>query len=94
MRPINKHRLGYANRTLGLRLPNNQRLAGEKIRGQLERIGILRASGHEHFTGSLVIPVWTSKATSARWCTAMQNLSRCGRSFLKKPPNAAAESHR
>ncbi len=54
---IDKHRLGYANRTLGLRLPNNQRVAGEKIRGQLERIGILRASGHEHFAGSLVIPI-------------------------------------
>lgn len=55
---IQKHRLGYANRTLGLRLPNSQRVAGEKIRGQLERIGIVRASGHEHFTGSLVIPIF------------------------------------
>ena len=54
---IDKHRLGFANRTLGLRLPNNQRVAGEAIRGQLERIGILRGSGHEHFAGSLVIPV-------------------------------------
>lgn len=54
---VEKHRLGYANRTLGLRLPNAQRVAGEKIRGQLERIGIVRASGHEHFTGSLVIPI-------------------------------------
>ena len=54
---VEKFRLGYANRTLGLRLPNTQRVAGEKIRGQLERIGILRASGHEHFAGSLVIPI-------------------------------------
>jgi DNA-binding transcriptional ArsR family regulator len=54
---IDKLRLGYANRTLGLRLPNNQRVAGSKIRGQLERIGILRSSGHEHFAGSLVVPV-------------------------------------
>lgn len=55
---VGKFRLGYANRTLGLRLPNAQRVAGEKIRGQLERIGIVRASGHEHFTGSLVIPIF------------------------------------
>jgi DNA primase len=55
---VEKHRLGYANRTLGLRLPNSQRVAGEAIRGQLERIGIVRASGHEHFTGSLVIPIF------------------------------------
>lgn len=54
---IDTHRLGFANRTLGLRLPNNQRVAGEAIRGQLERIGILRVSGHEHFAGSLVVPI-------------------------------------
>ena len=27
------------------------------MRGRLERLGIFRASGHEHFDGSLVIPV-------------------------------------
>ncbi len=27
------------------------------IRGQLQRLGLYRASGHEHFSGSLVIPV-------------------------------------
>ena len=50
-------KLGYANRTLGLRLPNSQRVAGAAMRSRLQKIGILRASGHEHFNGSLVIPV-------------------------------------
>jgi hypothetical protein len=27
------------------------------MRGQLQRIGLLRESGHEHFNGSIVIPV-------------------------------------
>lgn len=54
---IERFRLGYANRTLGLRLPEKNRKAGADIRGRLERIGIYRASGHEHFTGSLVVPV-------------------------------------
>jgi DNA primase len=49
--------LGYADRTLGLRLPEKNRKAGADIRGRLERIGLYRASGHEHFTGSLVVPV-------------------------------------
>jgi len=53
-----RFKLGFANRTLGLRLPDNQRRAGAEIRSRLERIGILRASsGHEHFNGSLVVPV-------------------------------------
>ena len=50
-------RLGYADRTLGLRLPEKNRKAGAAIRGQLERIGLYRQSGHEHFTGSIVVPV-------------------------------------
>jgi DNA primase len=54
---IDTFKLGYANRTLGLRLPNKQRKEGAEIRARLERIGLYRASGHEHFNGSLVIPV-------------------------------------
>jgi DNA primase catalytic core len=54
---ITTFRLGYANRTLGLRLPLANRRDGEAIRTRLQKIGLLRASGHEHFNGSLVIPV-------------------------------------
>jgi DNA primase len=54
---IDAFRLGYANRTLGYRLPIKQLKAGAEIRGALQRIGVLRESGHEHFNGSLVVPV-------------------------------------
>ncbi|MEE8060161.1 MAG: CHC2 zinc finger domain-containing protein [Pseudomonadales bacterium] len=54
---INHFKLGYANRTLGLRLPQKNRKAGAEIRSQLERLGIYRDTGREHFNGSLVIPV-------------------------------------
>lgn len=54
---VERFRLGYANRTLGLRLPAKNRLAGNELRTRLQRIGIYRDSGHEHFNGSLVIPV-------------------------------------
>jgi DNA primase len=50
-------KLGYANRTLGLRLPEKNRQAGELIRTRLQRLGVYRDSGHEHFNGSLIIPV-------------------------------------
>jgi DNA primase catalytic core len=49
--------LGFANRTLGLRLPEKTRKAGAEIRTRLERIGLYRDSGHEHFNGSIVVPV-------------------------------------
>jgi DNA primase len=54
---VRTFKLGYANRTLGYRLPDANRVEGAEIRGRLQRVGILRASGHEHFNGSLVIPV-------------------------------------
>ncbi len=55
---IDRFRLGFANRTLGLRLPEKNRKAGAEMRSRLQRLGILRDSGHEHFNGSLVIPVF------------------------------------
>jgi DNA primase catalytic core len=54
---LEEFRLGYADRTLGLRLPDKRRREGADLRGRLERLGVFRASGHEHFAGSLVIPV-------------------------------------
>ena len=55
---IERFKLGLANRTLGLRLPNKQRKSGKEIRARLEKLGILRASGHEHFAGCLIVPIF------------------------------------
>ena len=55
---IDTFKLGYANRTLGLRLPEKTRKAGADIRARLERLGVYRDSGHEHLNGSLVVPLF------------------------------------
>jgi DNA primase len=55
---IEQHRLGFANRTLGLRLPATQIKAGAEVRSRLQKIGLIRESGHEHFNGSLVVPIF------------------------------------
>lgn len=54
---INHFKLGFANRTLCYHLPQKNRQAGADIRGKLQQLGILRQSGHEHFNGSIVVPV-------------------------------------
>jgi DNA primase len=54
---IETFRLGFVDRTLGLRLPNNQRKEGAAIRERLTRLGIFRDTGHEHFRGRIVFPV-------------------------------------
>jgi DNA primase len=57
---IDRFKLGFANRTLGLTLPEKNRNAGADLRGRLQRLGILRAeSGHEHFNGSVVFPIFS-----------------------------------
>lgn len=57
---VSHFKLGYANRTLGLRLPNVKSKAGLALRMRLQDLGVLRASGHEHLVGSLVIPIQDS----------------------------------
>ncbi len=54
---VDHFKLGYANRTLGLRLADKRRLEGAQMRARLERLGVYRESGHEHYAGSLVVPV-------------------------------------
>ena len=57
---IERFKLGYANRTLAYRLAPSQYKAGAEHRAALQRIGVLRESGHEHFNGSLVIPLFAA----------------------------------
>ncbi|WP_299945303.1 CHC2 zinc finger domain-containing protein [uncultured Microbulbifer sp.] len=55
---IERFKLGYANRTLTYQLPPKRHKTGAEIRAQLQALGILRQSGHEHLNGSLVVPVF------------------------------------
>jgi DNA primase catalytic core len=54
---IKHFRLGFADRTLGLRLPQKNRQTGAAIRERLEKLGVYRESGHEHLNGCLVVPI-------------------------------------
>lgn len=54
---MERFKIGFSDRMLGPALPEKNRLAGAEVRGQLERLGIFRSTGHEHLRGSLVIPV-------------------------------------
>jgi hypothetical protein len=49
-------KLGCANRTLGMWVPQWNREAGEAIRTRLQGVGVSRESGHERFDGSEMFP--------------------------------------
>lgn len=51
-------KLGLADRTLALRLPMANRKTGAELRGRLQRLGVLRSSGHEHLNGCVVVPLF------------------------------------
>ena len=54
---IDHFKLGFSDRTFGNLLPEKNRKEGAALRGRLQRLGILKPSGHELFRGSLVVPV-------------------------------------
>jgi len=56
---VKAFRIGFANRTLGYRVPATT-AEGKKLKAQLQRLGILRGSGHEHLNGSVVVPIFES----------------------------------
>jgi len=54
---IERFQIGFADRSLGLRLPDSNRKEGEALRSRLTRLGLWRESGHEHFNGCIVVPL-------------------------------------
>ncbi len=76
---IDHFQLGFANRTLGYRLPEKNRKAGAEMRGRLQTLGILRESGHEHFNGSIVIPIFSLRRRRARHVRPQDHARICAR---------------
>jgi DNA primase len=54
---IDHFQIGYADRSLGLRLPESSRKEGETLRSRLTQIGLWRENGREHFHGCIVVPL-------------------------------------
>ena len=55
---IERYQLGYADRSLGLRIPDSNRQEGQTLRVRLIQLGLWRESGHEHFNGCVVVPLF------------------------------------
>lgn len=53
---IDHFQIGFSDRTLGYELQSSRCLVGSRNRGHLQRLGILKDTGHEFFHGALVIP--------------------------------------
>jgi DNA primase len=51
------HQIGFADRTLGLRIPEKNRVQGKEIRNRLETLGVYRETGREHLVGCITVPI-------------------------------------
>jgi DNA primase catalytic core len=58
---IDHFKLGFSNQTLNKNLPPYSDPKGVLIRAKLKESGVLRKTGHEHFSGSLIIPIFDSE---------------------------------
>ena len=54
---VERFGVGFSDRTLGLGLPPKSRCRADDVRSRLQRLGVLRDSGHEQFRGAVTFPV-------------------------------------
>ena len=52
--------IGFADRTLGRHIPLRVTKLGQTIRKQLEKLGVFRPNGREHFRGMVTMPLYSA----------------------------------
>ncbi len=82
---LKRFRIGFADRSLGLRLPHKNRAAGAEIRSRLTRLGIYRESGHEHLNGCVIVPMFAPHGENAGRVTGLygRRIDDGGKSGIK-----------
>lgn len=53
---VDQYRMGFVDRTLGVELQSSGKRLESHLRGQLQRLQLLKHSGHEFLRGSIVVP--------------------------------------
>ena len=53
--------IGFADRTLGLRIPEKNRKQGAALRDRLQKLGVYRKTGREHLVGCITVPIRNAK---------------------------------
>jgi len=54
---IERFKIGFSDRTLGLRIPHGRRKDGSELREQLKTLGVYRENGREHLLGCVTVLV-------------------------------------
>lgn len=57
---VTHFKIGYADRSLGTKCPARGSAIGDKLRDHLASLGLLRPTGHEHFSGCITFPIYST----------------------------------
>jgi len=82
---LKRFRVGFADRSLGLRLPHKNRAAGAEIRSRLTRLGIYRESGHEHLNGCVIVPMFAAGNVTGLYGRRIDDGGKSGMKHLYLP---------
>ncbi len=82
---LKRFRIGFADRSLGLRLPHKNRAAGAEIRTRLTRLGIYRESGHEHLNGCVIVPLFAAGNVTGLYGRRIDDGGKSGMKHLYLP---------
>ena len=63
---LREFKIGACDRSLGVRLPLNNRKEGAELRDKLKALGVYRPNGREHLIGCLTVPIFHPDGTPAQ----------------------------
>ena len=58
---LREFKIGACDRSLGVRLPLNNRKEGAELRDKLKALGVYRQNGREHLIGCLTVPIYNAQ---------------------------------
>lgn len=87
---IEHFRIGFSDRTLGLRLPTNRTKAGKDMRSRLEAAGIIKETGHELMRGCITFPIFAADdheraGVGEIYGRRIDNAAKCKHFYLPGP---------
>ncbi|MCH7725024.1 MAG: toprim domain-containing protein [Planctomycetes bacterium] len=82
---LERFKIGFSDRTLGLRLPVKQNKDGAEIRDRLQRLGVLKQSGHELLRGCVTFPILVAGGVGEMYGRRIDEKAKAKHFYLDGP---------
>lgn len=82
---IERFKIGFSDRTLGLTLPVKQNKSGAEIRERLQTLGVLKETGHELMRGCVTFPIPVIGGVGEIYGRRIDNKAKAKHFYLNGP---------